>query len=90
VTKSATILALLEQGYNPQQIALKVDCSDAYVRAVRQRATPEGRERSRALQVEAYWRKKEADPESWRQQRSDYYRPYHREWRRRKANADPR
>ena len=50
------VLALLEKGLNPQQIAKKLKCSDAYVRATRQRATPDGREKSNAWKRDHYKR----------------------------------
>ena len=46
------VLALLEKGLTPQQIARKLKCSDAYVRATRQRATPDGLEKARKWQRE--------------------------------------
>jgi hypothetical protein len=78
MTKSARILALLNKGLTPQQVAAKVGCKDAYVRAVRQRATPEGRERSAAFSKAYYWAKKEENPEEWAKKRSAYFTPYHR------------
>lgn len=86
MTKTDVILALLDMGYSPQQIAIEVGCLPEYVRAVRQRATPEGRERARAYAMDRYWQRKEEEGlEAWRARRSAYYRTYHNEWRKRRA-----
>ncbi len=50
------VLALLEKGLNPQQIARKLKCSAAYVRATRRRATPDGYEKTRKWLADRYKR----------------------------------
>lgn len=50
------VLALLEKGLNPQQIAMKLKCSSAYVRATRRRATPDGLEKARKWGANQYKR----------------------------------
>lgn len=60
------VLRLLEQGLSPQQVAERLGCSDAYVRATRQRATPEGREKNAA------WARQRAQRPDVRAARSAY------------------
>ena len=38
------VLELLAKGLTPQEVAKKLNCSDAYVRATRRRASPDGAE----------------------------------------------
>jgi DNA-binding CsgD family transcriptional regulator len=52
------VLARLEAGMTPQQIADELGCSDAYVRATRQRATEEGRKQAARWKAESYQRQK--------------------------------
>lgn len=50
------VLALLEKGLTPQQIAKKLKCLDAYVRAVRAREFGNGREQARRFGLAYYHR----------------------------------
>lgn len=52
------VLKLLEKGETPSQIAKKLGCDSAYVRATRQRATPVGLKKSRKWALDYVRRKK--------------------------------
>jgi len=40
------VLKLLDKGLTPSEVAERLNCTSAYVRATRQRATPEGHARA--------------------------------------------
>lgn len=52
------VLARLKAGMSPKQIAKELGCSDAYVRATRQRATEAGRKRENKYSASRYQRQK--------------------------------
>jgi DNA-binding CsgD family transcriptional regulator len=52
------VLARLKAGMSPRQIAAELGCSDAYVRATRQRSTEEGRKQAVKWSSARYRRQK--------------------------------
>jgi hypothetical protein len=75
MTKKERILALLEEGKTPQEIAAIVGCLDAYVRTVRQRVKHGGQTPADKVNIQRQYERRKTDPEVRRRQ-SVYSKEY--------------